>query len=162
MKATRLLESQHRDVEKLFRRINASKGEDEVAVAELSRSLLAHMIIEQTLFSNAITGIEEDLALEAYEEHAVARFEIGRMLYAKGGALFESRVTTLEELIERHVEKEEKDLFPKVDKALSGEQLEGLGESMQALYDQLIKRDLQALFDRTRRTGEDAARTLAA
>lgn len=161
MKATELLSRQHREVEKLFARIDGGKGDARALGEEIAKKLLAHMIIEQVHFYPATTSLDEDLVLEAYEEHAVARFEIRRMLDAEEGR-FAARATTLKELIEHHVKEEEDELFPKVEKELGAETLKTLGATMEALFDTLVAQDLKVLLERSRRTGEEGAGTAAA
>ncbi|MDB4987613.1 MAG: hypothetical protein JWN04_2791, partial [Myxococcaceae bacterium] len=47
---------------------------------------------------------------------------------------FAARVTALKELIEHHVQEEEEDLFPKVEKKLGDERLEELGKQMKKRF----------------------------
>lgn len=162
MKATALLRAHHNEAKKLFSVITSGKGDRKAAAREVSRKLLAHMIIEQTQFYPAVTALDEDLVLEAFEEHAVARYEIRRMMEALDDPRFESRGTTLKELIEHHVKEEEEDLFPKVEKHMAVEKQDALGMSMEALFEVLVREDLATLLNRSRRTGEDGSRTAAA
>ena len=46
---------------------------------------------------------------------------------------FSGRVKVLKELLEHHIEEEERDMFPQARKLLSKQQLEQLGESMEVL-----------------------------
>jgi sirohydrochlorin ferrochelatase len=95
--------------------------------------------IEQELFYPAVLETKKDLVLEGYEEHAVARFALKRLLKTeRSDPSFEAKLTTLKELIEHHVKEEEDDLFPKADKAL-GETSEALGSQMKKLYDRTVK-----------------------
>ena len=52
---------------------------------------------------------------------------------------FMARMKVLEEQVEHHVEEEEKELFPKVRKSCSKEELEDLGNRMQQLADELME-----------------------
>jgi hemerythrin superfamily protein len=160
VKATDLLTRQHREVEKLFARIEAGKGDKRALATEIAKNLLAHMIIEQVEFYPATSSLDEDLVLEAYEEHAVARYEIRRMLDSDEGRL-DARATTLKELIEHHVKEEESELFPKVEKHLDGEKLRAMGAKMEALFNELVAQGLPLLLERSRRTGEAGASSAA-
>lgn len=162
MKATTLLRTQHAETRKLFAVVTSDSGDRKAAAREVSRKLLAHMIIEQSVFYPAIKEVDADLVLEAFEEHAVARYEIRRLLEALDDPRFEARGTTLKELIEHHVKEEEEDLFPKVEKALPAAKLEAMGAEMDALFAELAKADMDTLMQRSRRTGEDGSRNAAA
>ena len=50
---------------------------------------------------------------------------------------FDARIEVLKEQVEHHVEEEEKELFPKVRKALSKDELEDLGTRMQTMAEEL-------------------------
>ncbi len=163
MKATQLLRAQHTEAKKLFEVVTSHKGDRKAAAKEVSQKLLAHMIIEQVQFYPAAAElVEEDIILEAFEEHAVARYEIRRLLEALDDPRFESRGTTLKELIEHHVKEEEEELFPKVERRMDADQQEELGASMETLFESLLKEDIATLMTRSRRSGEDGSRHAAA
>jgi len=161
MKATELLRAQHKEAKKLFAAIESGKGDVKAAAREVAHKLLAHMIIEQTHFYPAVQKLDDDLVLEGYEEHAVARYEIRRMLDGIDDPRFESRATTLRELIEHHVKEEEEELFPKVERHLPAEQNAELGATMEALFESLVEQETEALLQRSRRTGEEGSKSAA-
>ena len=74
MKSTALLVEQHDEVRSIFKQLIKSNGQSTATLGKLANSLAAHMAIEQELFYPAVLNIKEDLVLEGYEEHAVARF----------------------------------------------------------------------------------------
>jgi iron-sulfur cluster repair protein YtfE (RIC family) len=138
MKATALLEKQHRKVEALFKKLDGGKGDLHAIAIDLATDLAAHMVIEEEIFYPAVKAVKPDLVLESYEEHAIARYALKRLLAADSHAeSFAAKVTALKELIEHHVQEEESDLFPKVNKAL-GEQLEPLGAEMKERFDEMV------------------------
>lgn len=142
MKATELLEQQHRSVEALFAKIEAGEPE---ALEDLASALAAHMAIEQEIFYPTVDEIEEDLVLESFEEHSVAEIALKRALATDPeDDSFDARVTVLKELIEHHVEEEEKELFPKVEKALGPERLEALGKKMEARFEEVLQAGYEA------------------
>lgn len=161
MKATALLRAQHAEARKLFAAIESGKGDAKAAAEEVARKLLAHMIIEQTHFYPAVLGLDEDAVQEGYEEHAVARYEIRRMLEGLDDPRFESRATTLKELIEHHVKEEEEELFPKVDRRLPEARHDELGAAMEALFESLMELEMDVLLRRSRRTGEEGSKSAA-
>jgi hemerythrin superfamily protein len=139
MKATSLLESQHRKVEALFKKLEAGRSDPGAVLKELANSLAAHMAIEQDIFYPRIKEVESDLVNESYEEHALAELALKRLLMTDPEEeSFQARVTTLEELIEHHVEEEEQELFPKVEKALQEQELAQLGKAMKARFDEVL------------------------
>lgn len=143
MKATDLLKQQHREVETLFSRIESSEGAEKAElVRELAANLAAHMRIEEELVYPKLQQIDEDLGMEALEEHTLVAFEMRRL--ADAGLEAESadaKLKTMKELVEHHVEEEEAEMFPKLERALGSEgSVELLGE-------------LEARFDAIRATG---------
>jgi hemerythrin-like domain-containing protein len=138
MKATSLLEDQHRKVEALFEKLE-SGGADRAVLDELANSLAAHMAIEQDIFYPAIKEVDSDLVNESFEEHSIAEVALKRLLATDSDDdSFEARVTALKELIEHHVEEEEEELFPAVEKALSAETLEKLGKVMSRRFEEVL------------------------
>lgn len=138
MKATSLLEDQHRKVEALFEKLETG-GADAAVLEELANSLAAHMAIEQDIFYPAIKEVDSDLVNESFEEHSIAEVALKRLLATEeGDDSFDARVTALKELIEHHVEEEEEELFPAVEKALSAETLEKLGTVMARRFAEVL------------------------
>jgi hemerythrin-like domain-containing protein len=139
MKASTLLKHQHQEVKELFKELERGNGSSSKHLAKLADSLAAHMVIEQELFYPAVLKVKEGLVLESYEEHAVARFALKRLMKTEPtDRTFKAKVTTLKEIIEHHVGEEEDDLFPKAEKAL-GDQSEALCEQMKALFEETVK-----------------------
>lgn len=146
MKASTLLKQQHQEVKEIFKQLEKGNGDSTKNLAALANSLAAHMVIEQELFYPAVLSVDKDLVLESYEEHAVARFALKRLLKTEPrDQTFQAKVTTLKEIIEHHVEEEEEDLFPKSEKAL-GDASEKLCEQMKALFEQTVKVGYQELL----------------
>jgi iron-sulfur cluster repair protein YtfE (RIC family) len=138
MKATTLLEKQHRTVESIFKKLEAGKSAPAPLLERLSAALAAHMAIEQEIFYPAVRRVDEHLVLEAFEEHSLAELALKRLLATDPGhASFSARVTACRELIEHHVEEEETELFPKVEKKLGDAKLMELGKVMKARFDEV-------------------------
>ncbi|WP_437657863.1 hemerythrin domain-containing protein [Sorangium sp. So ce1182] len=147
MKATSLLEKQHRKVESLFKQLESGKSEPAPLLAELANELVAHMAIEQESFYPAVRQIKEDLILESYEEHAIAELALKRLLATDPEDIsFKARVTTLKELIQHHVEEEEEELFPKVEEAVDEKRLAELGKELKAEFEQRLAEGYEALL----------------
>lgn len=136
--ATDLLKKQHRKVEKTFAALEKSNGEASELLESLSNDLAAHMAIEHDFLYPAAAEVDSDLISEAFEEHAIAEIALKRLLACEpGGEIFHARVVVLKELIKHHVEEEEEELFPKLEKKLGKARLEELGAEMAARFAQL-------------------------
>ncbi len=139
-KATALLEAQHRETEKQFAAVLKANGNAKALVHTLASSLLAHMLIEEKIFYPAAKAFKEGLVLEGYEEHVVARFALERLLVTSPkDKSFKAKAKTLKDIIESHVKEEENDLFPKIEKSMSGDELRALGAKMKRLFDATVE-----------------------
>lgn len=140
MKATELLITQHDEARALFKLLMKPGGRTEKNVEKLADSLAAHMAIEQELFYPAMLAVKEDLVLEGYEEHALARFALRRLRETEiSHQTFKAKVVALKEIIEHHAEEEEEDLFPKAEKALGEDRSASLRAKMVSLYRETMK-----------------------
>jgi hemerythrin superfamily protein len=140
MNAITLLKNDHKTVEDLFKRFEklgprAVKSKEDV-VARIIRELSVHAAIEEMVFYPAIrdaveNGDVDDMVLESLEEHHIVKWVLSELdgLSAEHER-FDAKVTVLMENVRHHVEEEEKDLFPKVNKLLGKPRLDDLGEAM--------------------------------
>ncbi len=140
----RLLAQDHRKVEELFDRYERAKGASakQKIVAELCTELKIHAMIEEEIFYPTLRGkIGEDELDEAYVEHDGAKVLIAEI--EAGGPdedFYDAKVQVLSELIEHHVEEEEKrgdGMFAQARKA--GLDLDTLGAEMAARKAELMK-----------------------
>ncbi|MET0595137.1 MAG: hemerythrin domain-containing protein [Polyangiaceae bacterium] len=155
MKATTLLIRQHRKVEAIFKKLESGKGDAPELLRELADDLAAHMAIEQEIFYPAVRSIEikEDVVAESFEEHAVAELALKRLLATSPNApSFKAKVVTLKELIEHHVEEEEEELFPAVERKMKDEQLEELGKQMKAEFESALEKGFDSLVPKSMST----------
>ena len=138
MNAINLLKKHHRKAEAALKKLG--RAYDAAVLDELASELAAHMVIEETIFYPCVRRVKPDLILESYEEHAIAQFALKRLLATtKGDERFEARAKALLDLIKHHVEEEEEELFPKVQKALDDETLDELGLELEARFDTLVE-----------------------
>jgi hemerythrin superfamily protein len=143
MNAIELLEIHHMQVKEALEKM--SEGDiDEDEMRLLADELVAHMVIEEHVFYPRIQQLKRDLVRESFEEHAVARFELARAMVSQGEDL-KTRLTVLKELITHHVQEEEEEIFPKVRKAIPKEELERLGERMEAMFDKAVEAGIEKL-----------------
>lgn len=147
MKATDLLKRQHRDVEKLFEALEEEEGRERKTEIfdELAASLVGHDAIEREIFYPACEkamGLNEQLG-EAMVEHGVIEFSLYEADQAQGKSDFEFKVTVLKEMVEHHVEEEEKEFFPDVEEAIDDEELETLGQRMEQRFSAVRSEDFR-------------------
>ena len=141
MKATDLLKKQHREVEALFGQAKKAKSiERRRVLDEITEKLRAHMMIEEEIFYPAVRELDtkktDEMIPEAYEEHHVVKLVIDELPEVDlEDERFDAKVTVLSELIEHHVEEEEKEMFKAAEK-LGSERLSELGSEMEARADQ--------------------------
>lgn len=146
MKATSLLESQHRKIESLLKQLESGVADHEALLDELANHLAAHMAIEQDIFYPAVKRINDDLVNESYEEHALAEVALKRLLgTAPEDDEFRPRVIALKDLLQHHLQEEEEELFPAVLGALERDALEQLGETLQQRFEVVLARGFAAV-----------------
>jgi len=141
MNAIKMLKQQHREVEKLFKQFDSAKsaGPRQKAFEEIADALAVHATIEEKHFYPAVKKAQtEDILLEAVEEHLEIKRVIADLLEMDGGEdQFAAKVKVLQEDVEHHVEEEEGEMFPKVEKLFDDEQLEAIGALMDETQEQL-------------------------
>ena len=146
-RATDLLISHHRKVEKLLDGVESANGNTASLLAEVADNLVAHIAIEEQLFYPAVRKLDSDIILEGLEEHAMGRFALKRLLSTRStDESLKARLKALQELMVNHHKEEENDLFPKVRKAMSDGELRALGTKMKALFDADVKRGYEAVL----------------
>jgi hemerythrin-like domain-containing protein len=159
MKATALLQQQHREVKALFAQANkASSGERPEVVDGIAEKLIAHMKIEEEIFYPAVrklaTKTTDEMVPEAYEEHHVVKLVLGELPEVDlEDEQFEAKMTVLEELIEHHVEEEEKEMF-KVAEKLGDERLRALGAEMESASDNEPQRGKKSASEPAQRSAQ--------
>ena len=136
MDAFSLLKADHQKVAALFDQLEAASGKAKLSVFnQIKTELELHTHIEEKIFYPALEKPEEthDLTLEAYEEHDVVKKLLKELSRAKtADDEWEAQAKVLQENVEHHVEEEENELFPKAENVLSEEDIEALGERMEA------------------------------
>jgi hemerythrin superfamily protein len=134
------LMKQHREVEALFDKFEASDDDAEKAnlVDQVCLALAVHAKIEEELlYPPAEEKLDEpDLVDEAYIEHATAKDLIAQLEgMTVGDQYYDAKVKVLGEYIAHHVKEEETELFPEIKR--SDMDLTGLGEKLEARTAQL-------------------------
>ena len=145
MDAIAMLKADHRKVEALFGEFEQARGKaaQRRLAEQICLELKVHTAIEEEIFYPACRGkIEDDLVDEAYVEHDAAKLLINEI--EAGGPdeeFYAAKVKVLSEMIEHHVEEEEK----RVEGMFS--QARGAGLDMDALADQMRARKEAAMAE---------------
>jgi hypothetical protein len=133
--AIALLKADHRKVEELFAAFEKASGDGrkQKLAEQICMELTVHTKIEEDVFYPACEGaVEQDLLDEAYVEHDGAKVLIAEI--EAGGPddqFYDAKVKVLSEMIEHHVEEEEKrveGMFAQARKA--GLDMDDLGQRM--------------------------------
>ncbi|MBL8956324.1 MAG: hemerythrin domain-containing protein [Myxococcaceae bacterium] len=163
MKPTTLLKQQHRKVIAALKKLEKSKasGTRTALLDEISNDLAAHMAIEQEIFYPAIVDLDEDLILEGFEEHSLGELALKRLRATEPGSeAFRPRAVALRELLEHHIEEEEEELFPNVEKQLDDDELEALGARMRVRFEEAVEQGFEQLVpDAMTQTSADVAKS---
>jgi len=136
MDAFELLKADHKKVNELFDQLEAATGKAKLNVFnQIKTELELHTHIEEKIFYPALEKPEEthDLTLEAYEEHKMVKTLLTKLSGARtADDEWQAQAKVLRENVEHHVDEEENELFDKADDVLSDEEIEALGQRMEA------------------------------
>jgi hemerythrin superfamily protein len=140
MNAIQLLKKDHRTVESLFAQYkrlgDAATTQKKAVVEKIIHELSVHAAIEEQILypaaRRAVTA-KEDLVLESLEEHHVVKLVLSELASMRPTSeRYDAKVTVLEEAVKHHVEEEESDLFPALQKKLGAPTLEQMGAVLAA------------------------------
>ena len=140
MDAIALLKADHNEVEKLFKRFEelgprAKKTKSDIA-EKVIKALSQHASIEEQIlypFVRERLPDEEELVLEALEEHHVAKWVLSELDgMTPDDERFDAKFTVLAESVRHHVKEEEGELFPKLREEFTKTELEELGAALAA------------------------------
>src|ERR1700737_2863644 len=140
MDAIQLLKDDHQTVEKIFSSMERKENRQRL-FPELDRELTVHATIEERIFYPAAKEAEptRDLVLESIEEHKQIKMVLADLEQTdKTTDEWGAALKVLKEDVMHHVGEEEDELFPKVKKILSKDQLEALGTRMEGMKMQLM------------------------
>jgi hemerythrin superfamily protein len=134
-----MLEAQHRQVDRLMARIEASSRRGgrrtNTLVGELAEALELHAAIEEQNFYPGVTTTRtESLIGESLEEHAKMKRALAQLVSAAAsGQGVDRQLRVLRELVTHHAkDEEEAKLFPIVREMMDAEHREALGQEMLA------------------------------
>ena len=142
MNAVKMLKQQHREVAKMFKEFEEAKsaGPRRKIFEKIADALAVHATIEERHFYPAVKEEQtEDILLESVEEHLESKRVIADLLAMEADdENFDAKVKVLQENVDHHVEEEQDELVPKVEKLIDAETLEAIGETMEETQAELI------------------------
>lgn len=140
--AVDMLESQHREVEDLFAKLEkADRGDRKQKLfTQIADKLAVHASIEEEAFYPAVKAKRtEDILLESLEEHLGIKRVLADLIDLDASdETFDAKTKVLQEQVEHHVGEEEDDLFPKVKKIFDEETLIAIAQQMALLQEELL------------------------
>lgn len=148
MDAIQLLKNDHKTVKALLEELTETTSRATkrraALLAEIQTNLQAHTTIEEEIFYPAYrdAGSKEQAKMyfEALEEHRAAEDLVLPDLLntAPDSDQFTGRAKVLKELIEHHIEEEEKEMFKQAKQLLDKSELQALGERMAERREELL------------------------
>lgn len=141
MDAIRLLMQDHAEVEALFKRFEQLGQEDEGEKRQLVdwmiEDLSKHAAVEEQLLYPALrerakNHDQDELALEALEEHHVAKWLLHELIdMHPDDERFDAKVYVLTEVVRHHVREEQNEVFPLIRRLYSRNELEEMGTMLE-------------------------------
>jgi hemerythrin superfamily protein len=138
MDALELLKQDHQKVKELFKQGQQTedKKQQKQIFKEIKSELETHARIEETIFYPAMEEHDElkDMVLESLEEHRQMKTvlrELGKL--SASSERFKPKFKVLMDDVKHHAEEEEEGkMFPKIRELIKGDELEQLGEELEA------------------------------
>lgn len=118
--ALELLEQDHREVGEMFDEYDELPDGDkrkEELTQKICNALQVHTQIEEEVFYPRAREAtkDDDLIDDAIVEHASVKHLIGEIRSMKvGDELYDAKIRVLEEMVKRHIQEEEEELFPEL------------------------------------------------
>jgi hemerythrin superfamily protein len=139
--AVQLLKADHRAVEKLFSQFEKAKDDDRKMqlAQQICMELTIHTQIEEELvypMSREFLN-DDEIVNEAVVEHQAAKDLIAQIEGMQASdEMFDAKVSVLKEQIQHHVQEEEKEYFPKLQKTEMD--LKGIGQQIKMRKEELM------------------------
>lgn len=144
MNGLELLKEDHKRVQTLFDQVKATENEKQhkQLFKKIKTELDTHTYIEEKVLYPMLKKYEEfkEQALEAIEEHLQVKTLLRSLeRLSEGTERFDAKLMVLIGDVEHHVEEEEQEIFPKIEKQFSQEQLEEMGQELESAKKEFSK-----------------------
>jgi hemerythrin-like domain-containing protein len=130
-----ILKQEHDEVQDMLdQQIEGKKSGKAQDLKEIQQQLSIHLSGEEKLLYPLLTKSEEskENAFEAFEEHHIAKVTLNELMkMSPGDERWLAKLKVLKELIDHHVEEEERNLFKVAKKVISNEQAKEIGQKYQ-------------------------------
>jgi len=136
-----LLTNDHRKVSAIFEQLEQTSDVTtrQTLFAQVKQELDLHAYVEETLFYPKLKEAAEtrEIILEAYEEHQEVKDLLTEMQgLSPDGDEWSDLLQELKESVEHHVDEEENEMFPQAREVLSQQEIEEIGDQIQAAKQQ--------------------------
>lgn len=155
--ALKILKEDHKNFQKLLKTLDNSddRTEQERVRRELATELLIHSKVEEELFYPALEKSQDKNEVKsvqrAYEEHDLAEKALKDVLAETcGTTAFTAKVEVLRGLVVAHAKEEEMGLFSIAKKTMDNDELETLGNRIEARKETLRTEVGQEVVQHTR------------
>jgi hemerythrin superfamily protein len=155
MNILKQLKKEHREVEKLFKKMSKTTERSpkirSKLLLKLELSLGAHAVAEEVVLYTKLKQEKKARqgTFEAYEEHGIAKRLLSELLtLSPADERWTGKMKVLSEVIEHHVKEEEEVLFKKVSSIFGEDELRELGFKYVAKRDQWISLHAKGLAAR--------------
>lgn len=141
MNVFELLKQDHQKVSGIFQQLEpaADEATRRQLFTQLKQELDLHAHVEETLLYPVLKEAAEtrDITLEAYDEHKEVKELLAQLEQTPpGDERFTDLVTELRDNVEHHVDEEENEMFTKAREVLSPQQIEEIGDRINAAKQQ--------------------------
>jgi len=138
MNILKLLKKDHQTVNSIFKRLEMTSNRASKTKLKLFHQvraeLEAHAMVEEEIVYTPMREDRKahDQILEAYEEHNLVRQLLDELtILSMDDERWDAKLSVLKEMVEHHVEEEEKTMFKHVERRFDAEDLEHLGDAFQ-------------------------------
>lgn len=140
--ATDLLRADHKQVRELIAQYREARNDSStsrnVFVEDTCMRLELHGRVEEEVFYPAVAKLAPEIVSHALQEHADMKKTIGSMKAAQSDdPQYDRMFSELASLAERHMDEEERVLFPRVEAELQ-DRLQSLGQEIKTKKEQLV------------------------
>jgi hemerythrin superfamily protein len=128
--AITLIKNDHRLLEGLLAQLTTDQGDRHALVEEITARLTAHARAEEQEVYPAITQADPDQEPDvdhAYDEHLQAEHELTKVRNLIASPHFGDAVTAFVAAVKHHVEEEENEVLPRLQKVVDADTLQRLG-----------------------------------
>ena len=139
MTAVELLKEDHQELINLIGELEAADDEAEASPRDtenfnrLNEVIKLHIRMEEEIFYPAMEELEEtrELTREAFKEHQMVDHLLAQLsTMSPNVEEFQDTLAELRDAIERHIEEEEGELFPKAEELCGQKRLNEMGQQM--------------------------------